>query len=418
VITGHIVLNESNVQLGPQDLLIADYSYFHELTVSSDYTIDLGTGILTLTGDILTGDRVIAYYTSATYEVTDYEAGQINVLNNFDANNDTLTMSFDYRKFDELIELSNQQMTYDSRAMYIKEAQGFLSEEIPCLPLFSSKVANAYNNTRYEGWTSTVGGLINFWSFNQLRNIIMGEMQVSISAFPGYVTESDDIDLVVKVEDLDGNSIPEVTLEFEGSGEYGDTTWDDTAGTYTVPYTAPPTSISRTITITATATRPSYVKGTGEVQLTVHPIVRELEIEISRGATSIDSGNQTDITVTVRDKDTMEAVSGVELSLSVSPSGLGGKLDSTTGTTDGAGEFTTIFSAANVTIDTTFTVSASASQAGYLDESQSTSISVYRDVNISGADRGFMGLPAPSFLVILVLLAGLAIFYAGRRRKR
>lgn len=425
--SGHIVLNQVNVPLGPHDVLTADYYYWKDLAQGGGgFSIDADAGVLTINGGVQLGDWIYADYTYETYEILGYENGTIRVLANEDGDynldvaNDTLTMSFDYRRFDELIEKSNMQMNYDDRAEYIKDAQAFIAEEIPCIPLFSSKVANAFNNTRYEGWDagSMPGGILNFWMFTNVRNKILGDMQVTISAFPGYVTEGEDIDLVVRVEDLDGNAIPEAELEFDGSGTYGTPEWDETGETYTVTYTAPPTSISRTVTITATAVRPSYVMGSGQVQLTVHPVIREFDIEITRGATSLDSGNQTDITIAVRDKDTQEVVSDAELAISVSPLGLGGSMQDATGITDGAGEFATVFIAANVTIDTTFTISVTASKDGYVDETQTSSISVNRDPDIAGASRGFLGLPAPPIFMILILLGCLSVFYAGYRRKR
>jgi hypothetical protein len=430
--TGHIVLNDTAVPLDPHDSLTANYNYLKYLG-GGDFSLDQTDGILTIQGDVVAGDLVLADYTYETYSVLDLELGQVNILNNLDPANDTLTMSFDYRRFDELIERSNEQMTYEMRAMYIKDAQAFIAEELPCIPLFSSKVASAFNNTRYEGWDagSMPGGILNFWTFTNARNKILGEMQVSISAFPGFVTEGEDIDLEVRVEDLDGNSIPNVNIEFEGSGTFGAVTtqwedgdgngaWDDDeTGFYISTLTAPQTSISRTITITAMATRPSYVMGSGQVQLTVHPIISQFDIDIDRGLTSIPSGNQTDITITVLDSVTQEAVSGVELALAVSPLGLGGSLQDTTGTTDGVGEFSTVFMTANVTIDTTFTITVTASLDGYIDETQTSSISVSRDPNIQvTSDKGFLGLPAPPFMIVLVLLCSLSISYAVYRRKK
>lgn len=432
--TGHIVLDSANVPLGPHDKLTANYNYIKYLAGGgADYSLDQSTGILTLEANVMVGDLILADYTYVTYEMVDFELGHINILNNLDPLNDTLTMSFDYRKFDELIELSNEQMAYEMRAKYIKDAQAFIAEELPCLPLFSSKVANAFNDTRYEGWDagSMPGGILNFWTFINVRNMILGEMQVSISAFPGFVTEEEDIGLEVRVEDLDGNSIPDCDIAFDGSGTFGDVTteWQDDVidngiwdygetGLYISTFTAPQTSISRTITITATATRPSYVMGTGQVQLTVHPVVRGFDIVITRGNASIESGSETTFTIAVTDKDTQEAVSGVDLTLAVSPLGLGGALEDNSGTTDSVGEFTTVFKTANVTVDTIFTVSVTASMDGYVDKTQTSSISVSRDPNIKAAGKGFLGLPAPPFLVILILLGGLSIFYAGYRRKR
>jgi hypothetical protein len=74
---------------------------------------------------------------------------------------------------------------------------------------------------------------------------------------------------------------------------------------------------------------------------------------------------------------------------------------------------------ANVTIDTTFTITVTASLDGYIDETQTSSISVSRDPNIQvTSDKGFLGLPAPPFMIVLVLLCSLSISYAVYRRKK
>lgn len=433
-VSGIVVLNQSNISLLPTDNLTAAYSFLKNLTSGIDFSFTQASGSLVLTANVQKGDLVLADYTYATYTMLNNEAGTIQIITNFNASKDNLTMSFDYRKFDELIELFDSQMDQGQQALYVKEAQAFIAEMAPCVPLFSSKVANALNNTRYDGFVSTIGGRINFWTYVNLRNIVVGEMQVFVKAQENFMTENEQATLEIRIEDLDGNTVPDAEITFDGEGTYGNATfdWDDTngngvvdsdeTGIYEVEYTAPSTTISRTVIIQATAIRPSFVKGTGEIQMTIHPKIQQFNIEIMRGAagetvTSIDSGNETAVRIIVTDKDTGSVVTNAQVSLSISPLGLGGYLNATNGTTDSTGTFETVFGAINVTIDTTFAITAAVSRTGYIDGSQTTSISVYRDPNIEAPGRGFLGLPAPSLIVILILLAGLSIMYA-RRKKR
>jgi hypothetical protein len=432
--SGVVVLNQSNISLLPTDSLTAMYSFLRNLASGSDFALSQVSGVLNISANVQNGDMVLADYTYTTYAMLNNETGTIQIIANFNASKDNLTMSFDYRKFDELIELFDSQMDQGQQALYVKEAQAFLADITPCIPLFSSKVANALNNTRYDGFVSTIGGRINFWTYVNLRNIVVGEMQVFVKAQENFITEAEQTTLEIRVEDLDGNTVPEAELTFDGEGTFSDAVfdWDDTngngvvdsdeTGIYEVEYTAPYTTISRTVMIQATAVRPSFVKGTGEIQMTIHPKIQQFNIEIMRGAagetvTSIDSGNETAVRVVVTDKDTGSVVTNAHVTLSISPLGLGGYLNVTNGSTDGTGTFETVFGAINVTVDTTFTITAAVSKTGYIDSSQTTSISVYRDPNIETPSKGFLGLPAPSLIIILVLLAGLSILYA-RKKKR
>ena len=355
-----------------------------------DYDVDLETGMFTL-------DAAVA----------------LNFTSDF------INISYRYLPFDHLMYMANRQMDMSMRGDYIKEAQGYISEQSPSIPIFSFNINHAYNNTVYEGWVQMLGGINNFWSFINLKNIIRGELVITtFDAYPGYVTEGGSLNLAITIEDLVGNPVEDITIALEGEGTFDLDSMTYADGRYTVPYTAPDTNTARTLTLKVTASKMAYDPDERETLLTVHPDIRSFDIDIDRGATSLDSGNSTDIIIIVTDKDSGQAVSDANIVLTISPVGLGGYLTDYSGTTSGS-SFSTEFGADNVTVDTTFRITVRVSKDGYVDGEQSTSISVSRDPDIEAPGSGFLGLPAPSLIMVLMLVSGLALVYAtGRRRRR
>jgi ABC-type transport system substrate-binding protein len=371
-------------------------TYYHNSSVcgnvsNASYTINMKTG---------------AFGLNENYKIYDYGADYLNI-------------TYSYRPFDHLIEKSNIQMDPAERAKYIKEAQAVLDDLEPSIPLFSYKVNHAYRVNVYTGWVQTLGGINNYWSFTNIQNKIMGDSTVMLSSVKSYLSSGDEMNLFVKVEDLNGEPISESTLIFSGDGSFGMPEYDDVGQQYTVLYKAPSTAASKTTTIKVEAYSIGYTMATDSMDITIHPLVRNLNIEISRGATTLASGNTTSLSILVQNKADSTAISGANVVLTMTPTGLGGYIKELTGTTNSAGEFITTFGSDNVTIDTTFRITAYVTMDGYVDAVQTTSISVNRDPTIeSTTDRGLLGLPAPSFLTIIVLLAGMSIVYSVHRRKR
>ncbi len=352
----------------------------------------------------------------------DFDTGEFTLTTpgSVDLGNETLNITYYYRGFDHYIELANAEMDGEMRAKYIKEAQGFISEQVPVIPLFSFKVNHAYNSTGKIGWISTLGGINNFWSFTNLRNPLMEDkMAVSIGLPPAISSdgayEGEEFNLNIKVEDIDGNPLEDADLMFTGEGTFGTPEYSD--GTYTVPYMTPSTTSLRTVTVTATAAKISYGAGKGDVDITVHPVVNEFNIDVTKADSSIPSGNTTTITFNVEQKAyPYDEVEGASVIFSVTPTSLGGYLDNYSGVTDANGDVTVTFGATNVTIDTTFKITADVSMDGYLPAQKSTSINVVKG-DFPPPDKGFLGLPAPSIIVVLLTFASMAIVFSIRRRR-
>jgi len=371
---------------------LVDVAVYHNLSLVADteYNVSLETGAFTWANDTIQLDYA----------------------------NDTLNITYNYRPFDHFIELANGEMDQDERAVHVKDAQAVIADLCPTVPMFSYRVNHAYNATGVSGWVKTLGGIDNYWSYTNVKNELVGELVVTMSSFKNYLTESESMDLVIKVLDLDGAPIDDAQLVLTGDGTFTDQVYDADGEQYTVTYTAPASSISQTVNLAVTAYSSGYLSDSYSMDVTVHPAVSSFIVDISRGETSLDSGNITNITVSVMDKDTSEVIEGATVVLDLTPIGLGGQLDSLTGTTDAAGQFTTAFSSNNVTVDTTFRITAYVTMEGYTDADQSTSISVSRDPTIEvSTGNGFLGLPAPSFLVVLVMLASMSMIYAAYRRK-
>lgn len=373
--------------------LVGDVMVYHNGTLVPDteYTVDLGTGIFTLDNTF----------------VLDYA-------------NDTLNITYTYLPFDNLMDKANAQLDPAMRAKYIKEAQALLADLEPAIPLFSYRVSHAYKSDVYVGWVQTLGGLMNYWTFTNLQNEIVDDSVVTLSGVKSALTQGENMNLFVKVQDTNGAPVTDSQLFFAGEGTFGTPVYDEGGQQYTVPYTAPATAVSKTVTLSVEAYTRGYITGSDSIDITVHPAVKNFIVEITRGNTTLPSGGTTSISVNVMDKTAGTAVSGANVILTLSPTGLGGYLEEYTGTTTAAGEFVTTFGSANVTIDTTFRITAYVSKEGYVDAEQTTSISVSRDPTIQAesTDNGFLGLPAPAFLTVLVMFGAMSIVYVTARRKR
>jgi ABC-type transport system substrate-binding protein len=377
-------------------------------------------------------DPILVYHNNtlvppASYTV-DYESGKFTLDQTFalDYANDTLNITYSYLPFDHLIEKADSQMNPVMRMKYLKEVQALLADLEPSVPLFSYRVSHAYRVNVFTGWVPTLGGVNNYWTFTNLKNAIVGDTVATLSSAENFLTEGENLNLFLKVLDLNGAPIFNSTLVFTGEGTFGTPAYDVKGQQYTVKYTAPATSSSKTITITAEVYTIGYTMDSDTIDITVHPQVNNINLEITRGATSLDSGNTTSVTVRVMDRADSSVISGATVVLTMTPAGLGGYLEKVTGTTNTAGQFVTNFGSKNVTIDTTFRITATVTKEGYVDSVQTTSISVKRDLTIQGTTnntttevgRGFLGLPAPSFLTVLILLSGMSVVYVVYRRKR
>ncbi len=360
--------------------------------IPTGYTVDDETGMITIE--------------AATFDALKLEQG--------------LNVSYSYLPFDHLMSLANAQMDPAMRSKYIMETQALIADFMPSIPLFSFRVNHAYNSSGFIGWTKTLGGVNNFWSFINLRNHMNeGGMGVSIS-LPLAVSDDgmlggEEINLQIKVEDIDGNPLNMADIVLSGEGTFGTPAYDVGTGSYTVSYMAPDIESTRTITIVASASKVSYGGGQGEIDVTIRSLTNDFTIEVSKEESSIPSNNATTISYLVLDRTTKAAVADADVTLTITPTGLGGYLSEYSGVTDSSGEFIVTFGADNVTIDTTFSISIEVTKDSYNAATKSTSINVVK-MDTEAPDDGLLGLPAPSLILVLIAFAGLALIVRGRKQ--
>jgi hypothetical protein len=189
------------------------------------------------------------------------------------------------------------------------------------------------------------------------------------------------------------------------------TGYTDANGAFEFTWTAPTLPEPDTAVFTARAITPGYPEGTAQGEITVAPGARVLRVDMSRNPARISSGETADISITVRDLQTLTPIAGVEINLWISPEGLEGSLGSPSGTTDATGSFQTTFTA-SVTVDTSFLIVCEASMTGYSDGGDQTSVFVDRS---GGEAPALPGLDSVSVVLILVVVT---LGYAFVRRTR
>jgi hypothetical protein len=177
-------------------------------------------------------------------------------------------------------------------------------------------------------------------------------------------------------------------------------------------WTAPEVAADRDVLITAEASKPGYLGATGDAMITVHPHLREFIVSLAKGAAAIDSGNETFVRLIVRDLETASFVSGADVTLTISPAGLGGTVEFATGMTDSSGTFETVFRGDTRSL-TRFLITATVSMPGFEDASEATSIEV-------SARPGTGAPPTPaldtiSMVAVVAIMA--ALFGVWQRRK-
>jgi ABC-type transport system substrate-binding protein len=390
---------------------------------SSNYTLDRPTGNLTLltgAGAVL-GDEFTATYGYDTYVVDDYKLGTITILDNCNLTADTLTVTFDYRGVDDAMDKMAGTLNSTELAYHAKEAQGFLSDHVPYAPITTYKVLNAYVTTKYIGWQTAIGGIVNYWSMVNLQNNLydgttLRQIVVTTSAYPGYVESGGELALDISVADGQSNPLEGVILELENSdGTIGAIT-DNADGTYSATFTAPDVTNTKDITISTMAALSGYVAGFTNTSITVHVVTHFFSIEVTSAASTMSSGNETAITVLVTDEDGLP-VSGADVSLTVEPAGVGGWIDVGLGTTDTGGSFSANLKTQNVSVDTTFRVVAEVSMVGYQPDSATANVVVSRYGGVE-PDRGLLGLPGIGTFVSLAAIGMAAVLFGVSRKRK
>jgi hypothetical protein len=164
----------------------------------------------------------------------------------------------------------------------------------------------------------------------------------------------------------------------------------DSYGNVTFAFTAPQVNTQFSIIITAQATKPRYAESQGQLQLTVNP--RTFDVQIS--VPSVESGEQTDVTVQVRCNEDGTVVSGAVVTVSSRE----GNFPVVTQTTDSAGTCIFDFDAPQTTEQILVVITANVTKDGYIDGGNQTEIIV----NPKTAPESGGGWPILTILLIII----------------
>ena len=273
-----------------------------------------------------------------------------------------------------LISDANSEMDGTARQTLVKHIQGLISDEVPLDVIYYLKKVQVYKDDTFKGWNAMLGGVGNFWTFTSLKADVIGDLSISITPASVSLDAGDSTTLSIMVSNADGAFEGATVVMSASAGTLSDTevvTGSD--GTATVTITAPATvSGAMDINIHGKAVAFQYNPAEADTAITVHEMTPSLSVTMTTDSALLNSGDSTNIVVTVTSGGT--AVSGATVSFAVTPSA-GGTVADAAGVTDDTGKVTTTFSA-DVTVDTTYTITASASMDGYTPASYSRQVIV------------------------------------------
>jgi peptide/nickel transport system substrate-binding protein len=322
-------------------------------------------------------------------------------------------VNYDVAAFDELLDDASAEIRMIERRGLVMQAQGWIAEENPLVPILHYKVLEAVNKTKFTGWVSMVDGIYNFWSFNNLHLTQGDPPRVSMIILADQVDSSEEIEIEVEVKhpttfDPMPGIFVNVTESLESGVSYSGYTDDD--GSFAFSWQAPVVTGPETAVFTARTSTPGYPEAQAIGEIAVHPGSRVLLISVSRNPPIISSDDTSWINITVRDYQTQQLVEGAEVNIRITPEALESNLSNPSGVTDASGIFRTTFTA-SVPVDTKFIVVVEISKTGYADEDYSTSIFVDRT---GGSAPGIPALDTVSMMLAVVLLT---LGYAYWRRR-
>ena len=294
-----------------------------------------------------------------------YISGIYTALNNNGYTNATVA---------SLLSDANAEMDGTARQTLVKHIQGLITEEAPLDVIYYLKKVQVYKDDTFKGWNAMLGGVGNFWTFTSLKADVLGDLSISITPATVSLDAGDSTTLHIVVSNADGAFSGATVVLSTSAGTLSETevvTGSD--GTATVTITAPATvSGAMDINIHGKAVAFRYNPAETDAAITVHEMTPSLAVTMTTGSALLNSGESTNVVVTVTSAGT--PVAGASVSFTVTPSA-GGTMANATGLTDAMGKVTTTFSA-DVTVDTTYTITASASMDGYSPASYSRQVIV------------------------------------------
>ena len=302
-----------------------------------------------------------------------------------------------------------------ARRAHARDVQGWLGVHAAVAPLVHYDTIFVYSTERFEGWVREPDGIDNFWSFANLRIIQEGPLSILVVPFTTSLQSGRTTSVVVTVTDRAALPVKDADIALSGGTFDTPTGLTDANGRFVATFTAPSVSLTQDVTVTAVATKPGYDAATGTSAITIRVVPQRLTVTVERVKAILDPGQSTAVIVTVLDA-TLNPVAGAGVTLGLDPSGVGGALAATSGTTAANGTFRTVLTA-SVGTDTTLRITATVTATGY--EPASASTSVLAKLR-GGAPTPTGTIPGLDTFLMVLVVAGAAFVFARwqtRRRK-
>ena len=298
------------------------------------------------------------------------------------------------------------------RRKAVRDAQGWIVTNAAVAPIVHMRAIDSYDKDRFEGWIGGLGGIANFWSFIAIHATQRGPMFVTVDPFVSALRSGSNTSVLVRVQDVTDNPVEGVELEFDATGldvAIGST--DDT-GTFFARFTAPNVTEPMEFPIVVTASKAGYVQGIGREAVTVHPPIRTVAVTLIVESSTMNSGGQIAVNVTVTDEGTALPVGGANVTFRLSPDGLGASFAQASGVTATDGTFETTFTA-DVAVESRFVITATVTNPGY------ETVRETRSVDVEPRSQGGVPpTPALDTISMIALVAGLAALYGWQQRRK
>jgi len=281
------------------------------------------------------------------------------------------------------------------------------------IPVLHFNAIEAAVRGSFDGWVDMPGGVNNFWTYQMLHVTQLGPLAASLIVIPTAVKAGQLTTAIAKVTDSEGAPVSGASVSFWIGGSQVGSGTTDLAGNVSAAVIAPSAQGATDVQVTIQASKLGYAGATTSAWMTVTSDTRALLVSVSSSAVTIASQTgQATITVTVTSSGS--PVSGATVSLQVI--GLGGSVAAASGSTDAQGHFTTSFSA-DVGPRTQFRIVATATAAGYLEGSGSTTVVGEQRVG-TVEPRVTAGLDTSTIIVAVLALVVIGALAAmmGRRK--
>ena len=324
--------------------------------------------------------------------------------------------NYDSPTMDGYLDSVEDSLNTATRLQAEKDALAWIATDIPAAPILHLKALYVYDKIVYEGWVNMLGGINNFWSFYNLHAIPRGTMLVDVSILKeGNRLNSNESTTVQVAVTNESGAIANADVEiFVTNGTLLNAIgMTDSQGWYRTTFTAGNVDRVTDVFITAKVTKSGHTETWGQTSVAVYPGLGEMQIVFALTPNKRNLNSDEEIEILIEVTDSMNSavkIIGANITITIVPDGVGGRLTFAQGVTNAQGRFTTRFSA-RVNTDVNFALRIKATHSGYNEKTTSLGIIVSR-VGTPPAT------PGPDVIVIVGIVAIMAFSYGVARRSR